>query len=233
MKTLRWWWALGGIVVFAFAAMRLQHEPRGLVAAGVVAYEHGDFAASVRFFEQAGEQAGEHRFAQRNLALAVLAADDLERAAEVVNQLARSGRAVDLQWRDFLLGNISWRRSEIAEVEAHGPIPPAGALERSIAHAIAAQTAWQVALEARGLWPEAERNLARVEHRIATLRAEQQALAASQMDNAENAAATPELAPASLDPDEQEQLLQQLERLDLQREERKVQEPLQQGGFEW
>jgi len=238
MRAPRGTWVVLAACMLLFTARQLVLQPRVLVQAGVLAYQNEDFATAVKKFEQAlsprppSSQAG---FAtlQRNLSLAALRAEDLERAAFAADELATSGRRSDLAWRDFFMGNLAWRRSELAEIEAHGPVPPAGAMERAIGFAEAAQEAWGVALEAQGEWPEAQRNLTRVAERLSILRAELQASAGVGNPEIEKMAAPPDMTAAPLDPAEQERLLQQLERLDMQNAARKAEQQTQQGGYEW
>jgi len=228
-----WWWTWIAFGAALFALWHLRQQPHALTDAGISAYRQGDFVAAKQYFEDALEQQSSST-TLRNLALASLQAKDLDRAAEIADRLASSGKTFDLSWRDFLLGNLSWRRSEMAEIEAHGPVPPAGALERAIAHAEAAQEAWQVALQARGEWPEAHRNLQRVESRLLALREEQQASAGNQTPDVEKMSGPQDLTAAPLDPKEQERLMQQLDRLDLQEAARKAeQKPDLRGGLEW
>lgn len=238
MKPPNWKWLLVAVCALSFTGQKLLREPRALVADGVIAFEAGDFQAAVSYFEQAlvdqsAASAGSAAILQRNLALASLRADDLDRAAAAADALAMSGRKQDLAWRDFLAGNLAWRRSEMAETEAHGPVPPAGAIERAVAHAEAAQQAWQFALETQGGWPAAQRNLARVEVRLAALREEQLASSGVEGPDVEKMAPPPDMTSAPLDPAEQERLMQQLERLDLQNAKRMAEEQPEQGGYEW
>jgi tetratricopeptide (TPR) repeat protein len=244
MKAPNWKWMLVAVCALLFAGWKLHREPRALVAEGVAAFEAGNFEAAVSHFEQAlveqsvssaalSTSAKSSATLQRNLALASLRANDLDRAAAAADALAMSGREQDLAWRDFLAGNLAWRRSEMAETEAHGPVPPAGAIERAVAHAEAAQQAWQFAMESQGDWPAAQRNLARVELRLATLREEQLASSGAEDPDVEKIAPPPDMTSAPLDPAEQERLMQQLERLDLQNAKRKAEEQPGQGGYEW
>lgn len=238
MKTLHWKWVLLASCALSIAGWKLSQQPRVSVTAGVIAFESNDFESALHHFEQALVEQGMASAAsaatlQRNLALAALRADNLDRAAAAADALASSGRVQDLAWRDFLAGNLAWRRSEKAEIEAHGPVPPAGAIERAVAHAEAAKRAWQFALEAQADWPAAQRNLARVEERLAVLREEQLASSGAEGPDVEKMAPPPDMTSTPLDPADQERLMQQLERLDLQSAKRKAEEQPEQGGYEW
>jgi len=227
------WQVILTIAGLLFGYWQLQQSPHGEMKAGLEAYASEDYATAKQHFENALAQQSSS-IALRNLALASLSSKDLDRAAQVADQLANSGKASDLAWRDFFLGNLAWRRSELAEFEAHGPVPPAGALERAIAHAEAALEAWQTALDDRGDWPEALRNTQRAELRITALREEQQANAGATDPNVEKMNGPPDLNAAPMDPAEQERLMQQLDRLDLQEAARKAeQKPDLSGALEW
>jgi hypothetical protein len=221
------------IVIALFSFWRLQQSPHVDTRAGLSAYAAKDYASAQVHFTAALDKQ-ESATALRNLALANLQAKDLDRAAQVADRLAASGKANDLAWRDFFLGNLAWRRSELAEFEAHGPVPPAGALERAIAHTEAASQAWHSALESREDWPEASRNLQRAELRLALLREEQRANAGAEDSQVEKMNGPPDLNAAPLDPAEQDRLMQQLDRLDLQEAARKAaQKPDLSGVLEW
>lgn len=216
-----------------FSYSQLQQSPHADMNAGMQAYAAEDYPVAKQHFENALAQQSSPT-ALRNLALASMKARDLDRAAQVADQLASSGNTDDLAWRDFLFGNLAWRRSELAEFEAHGPVPPAGALERAIAHAEASLEAWQSALDGRGEWPEALRNTRRAELRLAALREQQQANAGATDPDVEKMNGPPDLNAAPMDPAEQDRLMQQLDRLDLQEAARKAeQQPDLSGALEW
>jgi hypothetical protein len=227
------WKVVLACAVLLLGYWQLQLSPHAEMNAGLQAYAAEDYSTAKQHFENALAQQ-ESSTALRNLALASLKARDLDRAAQVADQLASSGNPDDLAWRDFLLGNLSWRRSELAEFEAHGPVPPAGALERAIAHAEASLEAWQAALDARGEWPEALRNTQRAELRLTALREEQLANAGATDPNVEKMNGPPDINAAPMDPAEQDRLMQQLDRLDLQEAARKAeQKPDLSGALEW
>lgn len=206
----------------------LLQEPRSLVASGIGAYRAGDFATAQARFEEA-VAVDPSRTSQRNLALAALAAGDVPGARQALEALASRGAEQDLAWRAFLYGNLAWQQSRAAEFEAHGPIPPAGALERAIAFAEQAQEGWEEALERRPGWGEAERNLGRVAERLAALR-EEAALGGEGPEREKMP--TPEIP--ELAPEQQLLLMEQLDRLDLQEVERRAeQRPEPEGGWDW
>jgi hypothetical protein len=230
--------ALSAAFAFAFASWDLWQQPRSLVATGVQAYAAQDFEGALDSFEQALSEQSQLSTAsigalQRNLALTALRAGYLDRATTAADAQASSGHVQDLAWRDFFMGNVSWRRSVLAEIQAHGPVPPAGALERAIAHAEAAQQAWQNALESQSEWSAAQRNLERVAVRLAALREELVAGAGAADPDMESMAPPPEMTSAPLNPADQERLMQQLERLDVQLAKRKAEEQPEQGGYGW
>jgi hypothetical protein len=232
VKRPRLSWILLALGTLLLAAWQLARQPRALVADGIRAYAQGDFDGAVELFTSA-QEAWPSSTVQRDLALALFGADDLEGAALAADRLVELGKDEDIAWRDFLLGNIAWRRSGKAEAEAHGPIPPAGSLERAIAQAEAAAEAWQAALDARSSWPAAERNLKLVERRLISLLAEQAAAAAEDPD-VEHKTIPPDAPTAPMDAAEQERLMRQLERLDLQEAERKAESrPELPGVLEW
>lgn len=232
MKSQRALLCLVAIVLGTFSSWRLLQVPREDVADGIAAYAVGDAAQALVYFESAAAES-EHPQLLRNLALAALAAQELERAATAADALAQSGQAQDLAWRDFLLGNVAWQRSRSAEFEAHSPVPPAGALERAIAFAEQAQAGWLAASERRASWPEAERNLQRVAARLSMLR-EELAAGVGDEDGAREKMATPDPQAPALDPAQQQLLMDQLERLDLQDLERRLERRTEpEGGWEW
>jgi len=114
---------------------RLEQSPHSQTTSAIAAYRSGDWETAVSLFGQAAEaetSQGQEIQAQKNLALAALQAGELEMATAAAAAVAASGRLEDLAWHDFFLGNLAWKRSLGAEVEAHGPVPPAGALELAL-----------------------------------------------------------------------------------------------------
>ncbi|MHC4837983.1 MAG: hypothetical protein ACYTF3_07335, partial [Planctomycetota bacterium] len=213
-----WLKVLAPLALLIAGVVLLLGHPRAEAAAGFAAMETGDPLAAAEAYAAAVERKPT-RTLLRNLALAALAADELDLAEETAERLAvEGGSSYDVAWRDFLLGNLAWRRSERAELLARGPVPPAGALEQAIAQAEAAAEAWKAADEGRGsLWPEAQRNVARAAARLDALRAMAEASESSQPQ------APPE--PPPLDETRRQDLMQQLERLDRRREERRPPKP--------
>lgn len=213
-----WLKVLAPLALLILGVVLLLGHPRAEAAAGFAAIEAGDQAAAAEAYAAAVERKPT-RTLLRNLALAALAADELELAEEAAErQAVEGGSGDDVAWRDFLLGNLAWRRSERAELLARGPVPPAGALEQAIAQTEAAAAAWKAAEGGSGsLWPEAQNNVARAEARLAALRAMAEASESSQPQ------APPE--PPPLDETRRQDLMQQLERLDRRREERRPPKP--------
>jgi len=227
MKGGRWGSVLA-LVALACGLWRLQGHPTGLVEEGVSAYAAAAYlTAAERFAEAAG--ISEDLRIQRDLALATLASDRLEEAAAAMDRLAQ-GDAEDLLWRAFLHGNLAWRRSELAEVEAHGPIPPAGALERAIAHTEQARDAWSSIGGEDPLSDKAARNVGLAEARLARLRLELDAASGPETEKVDDR--QPQMQP--MDPQQQQELMDQIERLDRQEMERRLEEMPEQGqGLDW
>lgn len=229
MNPHRWISALALLGLFA-AAWHLAVFPSTVVEEGVAAYRSGDFAQATRQFRQALDRHPAD-WLHRNLALSALAAGDLELAARSADALARSGRAAPVAWRDFLLGNIAWRRSELAQFEAQGPVPPAGAMARAIAHTEEAIAAWSAADEGVGSWPAARRNLELAVERLEALTQERE----QQQGGAESAStSTPRVDPEPpLEQAEVEQMMQRLERMDLERAEQEARRRPAQEVLDW
>lgn len=213
-----WLKVLAPLALLLVGVFLLLGYPRAEAAAGFAAMEAGDPTAAAEAYAAAVAKKPT-RTLLRNLALAALDADELDLAEEAAERLAvQGGSSYDVAWRDFLLGNIAWRRSERAELLARGPVPPAGALEQAIAQTEAAAAAWKAAEGGGGsLWPEAQRNVARAAARLDALRAMAEASESSQP------LAPPE--PPPLDETRRQDLMQQLERLDRRREERRPPKP--------
>lgn len=130
---------------------------------GMRAYEEGRFADAVRLFLAAEADLGEDAPAEllHDLALAALRADDLLLAESSAEKAAVRGGARLAPQRDFILGNVAFKRCLKAEVlggrvEA-GPV----ALDAAILHAETAAGSWQRAAISRADWPEARRNVER------------------------------------------------------------------------
>ena len=233
MKSKTLMQGLVAAILIAGSLWKLELKPHAGVAAGIAAYQQGDFEKAMHLFEAAAD--GYHSVTlQKNLALAALRFGDLESARTATALVASLGNAEDLIWHDFLLGNLAWKRSLRAEVEAHGPVPPAGALERAIAQAEVARDAWQAVLDAESGWPEAQRNLQRVTARLLTLAEE---LASSTGGDTPESTKMPSPSEADTPPvseAKQLQMMQQLERLDQQHAmEQAAQKPKPSGGWEW
>lgn len=220
----------------AFGGWRVQQRPTAWVAEGVHAYAEQDFMTAADRFAAAATRSEDLRI-QRDLALAALAADRLEEAAAAMDRLAQ-GSAEDGLWRAFLHGNLAWRRSEQAEVEAHGPVPPAGALERAIAYTEQARDAWKAVPESGSEAPtegdslaaKATRNVALAEARLARLRLELDAASGPDTEKVDDR--QPQMQP--MDPQQQQELMDQIERLDRQEMERRLEEMPEQGqGLDW
>ncbi|MGB0954246.1 MAG: hypothetical protein ACPG31_13580 [Planctomycetota bacterium] len=228
----RSWSTWVGIALCALGLWRMQQRPAEAMREGVAAYAEGSFEIAVERFREASEQSEALRI-QRNLALAALASDRLELAVNAADRLAQGG-AEDVAWRQFLYGNIGWRRSEQAETEAHGPVPPAGALERAIAYTEQARDAWTSVVDGddpRELEDAAGRNILLAEQRLNRLRRELED--GSQTSDTEKVDdQQPQMQP--MDEQQKQDLMDQIERLDRQEMERRLEDMPEQGrGLDW
>lgn len=225
-------WTFGAIVLLAIGLWRLQQHPKQWMAEGVTAYEAEDFAAAADAFTSAALKS-DHLLVQRNLGLASLAADRLEGAVAAADRLGQGG-AEDVAWRLFLHGNIAWRRSEQAETEAHGPVPPAGALELAIAFTDQAHETWTAVVDGDFPVPLREgaaRNAALAQQRLDRLRREledgNQTSDTEKVDDQQ-----PQLQP--MDEQQKQDMMDQIERLDRQELERRLEDMPEQGrGLDW
>jgi hypothetical protein len=127
------------------------------------AYEEGRFADAVKLFLAAEAEFGEAAPPEllHDLALAALRADDLPLAESSAEKAVVRGGPRFAPQRDFILGNVAFKRCLKAEVLASrvesGPI----ALEAAILHAETAADSWRRAAISRADWPEARRNVER------------------------------------------------------------------------
>lgn len=237
MKASHLWQGLCGGALVVGSLWRIEQAPQTQTQEAIVAYRAQDWETSQTKFEiatQAGIYFKGTGQAQKNLALAALQVGELEKAALAAKVVASSGDLEDLAWHDFLLGNLAWKRSLQAETKAHGPIPPAGALELAIAQAKVAQEAWQSALDLKSAWPEAQRNLDRTVNRLIALEEELMSSSGAEPPESEKMPAPPDTSAPPLSEAKQIQLMQQLERLDQQGAAKKAaQKPKPSGGWEW
>lgn len=227
---------VGGALIVG-SLWRIEQAPHRATDAAILAYQAGDFETALPLLEQAvhaGGSAAQRVQAQKNLALAALQVGDLETATSAGAAVAASGGMNNLAWHDFFLGNLAWERSRRAEVEAHGPVPPAGALERAIGQAEVASEAWQSALEMQNDWPEAQRNLDRAKLRLAALEEELKSATGAESPESEKMPSPSDASPPPMSEAKQLQLMQQLERLDQQSAEKKAaSKPKSSGSWEW
>ncbi|MFK5956961.1 MAG: hypothetical protein QM477_11020 [Planctomycetota bacterium] len=230
MKTQSVFQLLAACVFIIFGLWRMDSAPEELNASAVAAYERGDFVAATELFQQA-VSALPTTLLQKNLALAAFQADHLKLASTAAASIASD----DPAWHDFLLGNLAWRRSMMAETEAHGPVPPAGCLERAIAQAEAAGDAWESALEMRDSWLQAKWNLALVETRISALQEELQSTLNSGDSETEKLPSPSSTATQPMmNETKRIQMMQQLQRLDQQKAaQHPAPKPKPSGGWEW
>lgn len=226
-----------GLVLLAGSLWRLEQAPHRQTKSALAAYQVEDWVSALPLFEfaaNAGGSTAQKLQAQKNLALAALHAGDLQTAASAAANVVASGGKKDLAWHDFFLGNIAWKRSQAAEVEAHGPVPPAGALERAIGQAEVAREAWRSALEIRQDWPAAQRNLERAKQRLVALEEERKSRTGAEPPESEKMPSPADATPPTMSEAKQLQLMQQLERLDQQSSDKKAApKPKSGGGWEW
>lgn len=221
-----------GLALLAVGIWRMQARPTQAMADGVAAYVEGDWTTATKRFAEASASSEDLRI-QRNLALAALASDGLEQAVAAADRLAQ-GAMEDVGWRQFLHGNIAWRRSEQAETEAHGPVPPVGALERAVAYTEQARDAWTSVLEgsfSQDLEDAAARNIVLAEQRLDRLRIElEDGNPSSDTETVDDQ--QPQLQP--MDEQQKQDLMDQIERLDRQEMERRLEDLPEQGrGLDW
>ncbi|MBK8976104.1 MAG: hypothetical protein IPM29_09265 [Planctomycetes bacterium] len=138
---------------------------------GLDAWRAGRFEQALQAFTEveqaAGDDAGPATILDR--ALAALAAHDLRVAELSADKLAVRGGVELRPLRDFLLGNASFARCQMAEAEAGLADPDPTALDRAIRHVTDALGFWIAAAEARGDWPAARRNAERAARKLAEL----------------------------------------------------------------
>jgi hypothetical protein len=141
-------------------------------AAGVRAYRAGRTREALAAFVAAERAAGDPAPPELlfDLALAALASGDLRRAEIAAEKAAAFGPAPFTALRDFVLGNAAFARCGRAELQASAPDARPAAFDRAIAHAVAAQAAWQRAAASRDDWPQARRNVERAQQKLADLR---------------------------------------------------------------
>ena len=136
-----------------------------------MAYEQGRFGDATRAFQASERRLGDKAPVQllQNVALAALRAHAL-RTAEIAAETAAARGGVALYgWRDFLLGNVAFARSERAEAEADLANADPTALVQAIRSAQAARRFWQSACTHDDR-PAARRNVERALRRVQTLR---------------------------------------------------------------
>lgn len=136
---------------------------------GARAYRAGRLRDALAAFDRAaGDGASPELLYDR--ALAALALGELEVAESSVAAAAERGGPAFAARRDFVRGNVAFRRSEAAEAEAARADADATARERVVAHAEDALAFWRLAAASREDWPEARRNVERALLRLSRLR---------------------------------------------------------------
>lgn len=146
------------------------------VGDGVRAYRAGNFEEAHAAFAAAEERAGDGASAALlyDRSLAALRVGELDAAESAAVRAA--DRDPDFAGRrDFLLGNVSFARCELAETQANSPEAEPFAFDVAIRYGEAARDAWGAAAASRNDWPEARRNVERALLKIADLRRQQAA----------------------------------------------------------
>lgn len=145
-------------------------------ADGMRAYAEGRYPDAVKAFLAAEAEHGDAASPEllHNLSLAALRADELRMAESSAEKAAVRGGASFVPIRDFILGNVAFKRCLKAEVLAGrveaGPV----ALDAAILHAETAVRSWQRAATSRDDWPEARRNVERALLKLDALKKERE-----------------------------------------------------------
>ena len=158
------------LAMLALGACRAEHP-------AIVAFAYGRFGEALAGFRQLERDLGDEAPAAvfHGQALSALRTGALVEAELAVEKLVARGGLDFAPERDFVLGVTAFVRCERAEAQASGPEAEPFAFDVAIAHAEAAQAAWQRAAIARGDWPEARRNLVRAMNKLDELRKKRQA----------------------------------------------------------
>jgi hypothetical protein len=130
---------------------------------GTQAYQEGRFKEALQAFDKAERAAGNHASPALlfNKALAALHSGELLVAEYTAEKAAARGGLGYEALRDFLLGNIYFKRCEKVEKKA---------VDQALAHAEQASAFWQAAQMRRPDWPESRRNVERALLKIKELK---------------------------------------------------------------
>ncbi len=141
-------------------------------AAGRAAYAEGRFDDALAAFTAATERAGDGASAELHYdrALAALRAGDVAVAESAADAAAERGGPRFAALRDFVHGNASFARAELAAAQAASVEAEPFAFDVAVRHAESAERAWRRAAAARAPWPEAERNVLRAQALLEELR---------------------------------------------------------------
>jgi tetratricopeptide (TPR) repeat protein len=167
-------------------------------------YEAGHFAEAQAAFDEAVTAAGDGASAVLlyDQALAAVRTGRYRAAEEAVRRAREAPGADDLvPLLDFVLGNVAWLRSEVAEAEANRPGGEPTAHEWAVASTVDALAAWRRAAASRDDWPEARRNVERALLRLDRLR-EQKAGGSRRVDVPVPRTDTPPVAPEPPPPEQ-------------------------------
>ena len=105
-----------------------------------------------------------------NKAMAALRAGELQKAEAAAEKAAVRGGQEFFGRRDFVLGNTSFQKTLVAELQASGLEADPIAFDLAITFADKAKTAWQLAATSRTDWPEARRNVERALRKLVELK---------------------------------------------------------------
>jgi hypothetical protein len=162
--------------VTACLAAVLVIQGAGDFAAGERAYRDGRFADAAAAFAQEIGARGDAAPAELHydLALAALAAGDLQQAQDAVAQAARSDDA-ELQRRcAFVQGHVAWQRGEAAAKLALQVEAEPFAFKPALEQIALAGAEWRAAATGAGDWAAARRNAERAVRRFAELQQQKQ-----------------------------------------------------------
>lgn len=163
--------ALARVVIVAIVALAV--AACGDVRDGLRAYDEGRHVDAHRALSAAVDAAGDGAAAELvyDRALAALRAGDIGDAERSVARAAQIGEGDLRAACDFLAGNVAFARCDLAERQASTEEAEPFAFDIAIEQARTARRHWVAAAITRDDWPEARRNVERVDRRIEALRA--------------------------------------------------------------
>lgn len=144
---------------------------------GVRAYEDARYREALAAFREAESSAGAYASPELhyNLALAAFGAGDLSLAEAACARVDEQGDEATAELARFLRGNVAFQRCTTAALQAARPESPPFAYDVAIRFGETARDAWKACVLRRDDWPEARRNLERVERFLDALRKQKEA----------------------------------------------------------